>query len=47
MKIKIPFAVLYEDLFSLMDTTNPPQLTLRGIYAVHGPDYGGNGITIR
>ncbi len=30
MKIKIPFSVLYEDLFSLMNTTKAPQLTLRG-----------------
>ena len=27
--IKIPFAVLYESLFSIMNTTKPPQLTLR------------------
>lgn len=30
MKIKIPFSNLYTDQFNLMDTTNPPQLTLRG-----------------
>ena len=29
-KIKIPFSNLYEDIFNLMDTTRPPQLTLRG-----------------
>lgn len=28
--IKIPFAVLYTDYFELMDTTDPPELTLRG-----------------
>ncbi len=30
IKIKIPFAVLYEQIFQLLDTTEPPQLTLRG-----------------
>lgn len=30
LKIKIPFAILYEQIFDLMDTTKPPQLTLRG-----------------
>ena len=29
IKIKIPFSVLYEDMFSIIDTTTPPQLTLR------------------
>ena len=29
-KIKIPFAVLHEDLFSLIDTTKPVEITLRG-----------------
>lgn len=30
IKIKIPFANLYEQPFELLDTTKPPQLTLRG-----------------
>lgn len=30
LKIKIPFAILYGQIFDLMDTTKPPQLTLRG-----------------
>jgi len=30
MQIKIPFSVLYEDLFAILDTTTPPTLTLRG-----------------
>lgn len=30
MKIKIPFAVLHEDVTRLIDTTKPVQLTLRG-----------------
>lgn len=30
IKIKIPFAVLYDQPFDLLDTTEPPQLTLRG-----------------
>lgn len=34
--IKIPFSVLYGDMFNLMDTTNPPQLTLR--QSVQGMD---------
>lgn len=29
VKIKIPFAVLYEQPFQLLDTEEPPQLTLR------------------
>lgn len=43
MKIKIPFAVLYEDLFSLMDTTNPPQLTLRASMQCMDPATGATG----
>lgn len=36
IKIKIKFTVLQEDLFDLMDTTDPTQLTLRG--AMQGLD---------
>lgn len=43
MKIKIPFAVLYEDLFSLMDTTTPPQLTLRASMQCMDPTTGETG----
>ena len=43
MKIKIPFAVLYEDLFGLMDTTNPPQLTLRASMQCMDPTTGATG----
>lgn len=41
MKIKIPFSNLYEDIFKLMDTTNPPQLTLRGSMQVMNSATGG------
>lgn len=40
MKIKIPFSVLYEDIFSLMNTTRPPQLTLRGSMQCMDPKTG-------
>lgn len=40
-KIKIPFSNLYEDIFTLMDTTNPPQLTLRGSMQVMNSSTGG------
>lgn len=30
MKVKIPFAILHEDLYSLIDTTKGLELTLRG-----------------
>ena len=40
-KIKIPFSNLYEDIFNLMDTTNPPQLTLRGSMQVMNSATGG------
>lgn len=30
MKVKIPFAILHEDVFSMMDTTKALELTLRG-----------------
>lgn len=40
MKIKIPFSVLYEDLFDLMNTTKPPQLTLRGSMQCMDPKTG-------
>ena len=39
--IKIPFSNLYEDIFNLMDTTNPPQLTLRGSMQVMNSATGG------
>ena len=38
-----PFAVLYEDLFSLMDTTTPPQLTLRASMQCMDPTTGETG----
>lgn len=41
MKIKIPFSNLYEDIFKLMDTTKPPQLTLRGSMQVMNSATGG------
>lgn len=40
-KIKIPFSNLYTDMFNLMDTTNPPQLTLRGSMQVMNSATGG------
>ena len=40
-KIKIPFSNLFTDLFSLMDTTKPPQLTLRGSMQVMNSGTGG------
>lgn len=40
-KIKIPFSNLHEDIFNLMDTTNPPQLTLRGSMQVMNSATGG------
>ena len=40
-KIKIPFSNLYEDIFNSMDTTNPPQLTLRGSMQVMNSATGG------
>jgi len=43
LKIKIPFAVLYEDLFSLMNTTKPPQLTLRASMQCMDPTTGETG----
>ena len=43
IKIKIPFAVLYEDLFSLMNTTKPPQLTLRASMQCMDPTTGETG----
>ena len=43
IKIKIPFAVLYEDLFSLMNTTTPPQLTLRASMQCMDPTTGETG----
>lgn len=43
IKIKIPFAVLYEDMFDIMDTTNPPQLTLRASMQCMDPTTGATG----
>lgn len=43
IKIKIPFSVLYEDLFSLMNTTKPPQLTLRASMQCMDPTTGETG----
>lgn len=43
LKIKIPFSVLYEDLFSLMNTTKPPQLTLRASMQCMDPTTGETG----
>lgn len=42
LKIKIPFAILYGQIFDLMDTTKPPQLTLRG--SLQGIDKNGYGV---
>lgn len=38
--IKIPFAVLYADLFKLMNTTKPPKLTLRASMQCMDPSTG-------
>ena len=43
MKMKIPFAVLYEDMFSIMNTTKPPQLTLRASMQCMDPSTGETG----
>ena len=43
MKMKIPFAVLYEDMFSIMNTTKPPQLTLRASMQCMDPSSGETG----
>ena len=43
IKIKIPFSVLYEDMFSIIDTTNPPQLTLRASMQCMDPITGATG----
>ena len=40
MTIKIPFAVLYDSMYSLADTTNPPALTLRGSTQCIDPSTG-------
>ena len=40
MKMKIPFSVLYTSQFTLMDTTNPPLLTLRGSQQCMDPTTG-------
>lgn len=43
MKMKIPFAVLYEDMFSIMNTTKPPQLALRASMQCMDPSTGETG----
>ena len=43
MKMKIPFATLYEDMFSIMNTTKPPQLTLRASMQCMDPSTGETG----
>ena len=43
IKIKIPFSVLYEDMFSIIDTTTPPQLTLRASMQCMDPTTGATG----
>lgn len=43
IKIKIPFSVLYEDMFSIIDTTTPPQLTLRASMQCMDPTTGTTG----
>ena len=40
LKIKIPFSVLYEDVFKLMNTTKPPALTLRASMQCMDPTTG-------
>lgn len=40
MQIKIPFSVLYEDMFTILDTTNPPTLTIRGSMQCMDPTTG-------
>ena len=40
LKMKIPFAVLYEDVFDLMNPTEPVQLTLRQSVQVIDPKTG-------
>nr|WP_325300171.1 phage major tail tube protein [uncultured Dysosmobacter sp.] len=42
-KIKIPFAVLYESYFSILNTTKPPQLTLRASMQCMDPATGETG----
>ena len=41
--IKIPFAVLYSDMFSIVNTTKPPLLTLRGSMQCTDPKTGETG----
>jgi len=43
MEMTIPFAVLYDEMFSLVDTTAPPQLTLRGSMQCMDPKNGHTG----
>lgn len=43
MVVKIPFSVLYEDLFSIVNTTKPPQLTLRASMQCMDPTTGETG----
>lgn len=37
MKIKIPFAILHDDIFQMADTTKPVALTLRGSEQFNNP----------
>ena len=41
--IKSPFAVLYSDMFSIVNTTEPPLLTLRGSMQCTDPKTGATG----
>ena len=41
--IKIPFATLHGNLFDIIDTTDPPQLTLRGAMQCMDPGTGKTG----
>jgi P2 family phage contractile tail tube protein len=43
LKIKIPFSVLYEDIFKLMNTTKPPMLVLRSSMQCMDPTTGETG----
>ena len=40
IKIKIPFSILYTDMFDLMDTTTPPMITMRGSQQCMDPTTG-------
>ena len=40
MQIKIPFAVLYDSMFKILNTTKPPTLTIRGSMQCIDPSTG-------